>query len=142
MSNKQGPARPRLSPLSSVEKSERLTALREKGRSAAPVVKTGSDAVKITVGEVMDDGAIYVGVSPDTKKAMYVLPADEDSLMTFSEAAYRATIRSLQTRDKNYRVPSALLRSRAGIGLPPNMRQSLQRHGVLVLTCRLHILRI
>ncbi len=57
------------------------------------------------IGDRADDGAIYVGISPDTKKPMYAAPADEPLLMSFNEASERARELSKMT-GKIYSLPS------------------------------------
>lgn len=41
----------------------------------------------ILVGDEMEDGTIYAGISPDTHKAMYTTPQDAPGTYTFNEAA-------------------------------------------------------
>lgn len=40
----------------------------------------------MNVGRKMDDGTIYIGMSPDTGAPLYILPADEAMPMTFQQA--------------------------------------------------------
>ncbi len=39
------------------------------------------------IGDEMEDGTIYAGISPDTHKPMYARPKDESGTYTFNEAA-------------------------------------------------------
>jgi hypothetical protein len=38
------------------------------------------------IGDKMDDGTIFAGISPETKRPMFVLPHDASLTMTFNEA--------------------------------------------------------
>lgn len=72
----------------------------------------------LEIGDKMLDGMIFAGISPDTGKALYTLPADESGLMTWQEAMDLAKNKDA---DKNLRVPtfgelSMLFNSRAAIG--------------------------
>ena len=51
-------------------------------------IKTATDA--LAVGDKMQDGSIFAGVSPDTGKQMFAMPADADLTMTFNGAAQYA----------------------------------------------------
>ena len=44
------------------------------------------------IGGEMPDGTIYVGISPDTGKAMYATPRDALGMYTFNKAAKYAKI--------------------------------------------------
>jgi hypothetical protein len=56
------------------------------------------------IGDLMDDGTIYAGISPTTKERMYAEPVDIPLKASFSGAALYA--RALQVGDKNdFRVP-------------------------------------
>jgi hypothetical protein len=75
------------------------------------------------VGEKMLDGTIYAGVSPDTGRAMYAMPADASLTMTFNEAAdYAEKLNSERYLGHNdWRVPKkceldVLFNNRAAIG--------------------------
>ncbi len=57
------------------------------------------------VGDVMPDGTIYAGVSPDTNQRMYAAPADAPLSMNFNEAAEYA--KDLKVGDKqDFRLPT------------------------------------
>jgi len=61
---------------------------------------------KIAVAnDKMPDGTIYAGLSPDTGKKMYAMPADAPLTMSFNEAAdYAAKLDAHGHRD--WRVPT------------------------------------
>ena len=45
------------------------------------------------IGDEMEDGTIYAGISPDTKKPMYATPKDAPGTYTFNKAAdYASTV--------------------------------------------------
>jgi hypothetical protein len=44
----------------------------------------------VEVGDEMEDGTIYAGISPDTHKPMYARPKDESGTYSFNEAAKQA----------------------------------------------------
>ncbi len=54
------------------------------GATTASVAGTQSDTPEI--GDIMPDGSIYAGVSPDTGKGMFAMPADTGSKMDFDQA--------------------------------------------------------
>ncbi len=57
------------------------------------------------IGDVMQDGTVYAGLSPNTGKPMFAAPADAPLTMDFKAAAKYA--RELQVGDKNdFRVPT------------------------------------
>jgi hypothetical protein len=74
----------------------------------------------MTIGEVMPDGTVYAGVSPDTFKPMYTTPADAPLTMKWQEAMeYAAKLDSHGHQD--WRVPTkselnVLFNNRATIG--------------------------
>ncbi len=73
----------------------------------APANDTAIKAAKaaLEIGDVMKDGTIYAGISPDTNQPMYAAPADAPMSMDFNKAAKYAT--GLQVGDKkDFRVPS------------------------------------
>ena len=105
---------PRPSLSSRAEKIERLRELHSKNITVVPDTKTAPE-----VGDRMEDGTIYAGISPDTNEAMYAAPADE-VMMNFNLAAARAEGLS-RMAGKAYRVPSegelnVLFNNRAAIG--------------------------
>jgi uncharacterized protein DUF1566 len=74
-------------------------------------------------GEKIPDGTVYAGISPDTKKLIYTMPADAPLTMTFNEAAeYAKTANSQKAFGyDDWRVPSkaelnVLFNNRAAIG--------------------------
>jgi len=57
------------------------------------------------IGDEMEDGTIYAGVSPDTGKAMYATPKDASGVYDFNEAAQYA--KNLDAHGhKDFRVPT------------------------------------
>ena len=118
MSDAQKMQKPRGVSLSKAGNIARLRALRNKNITA-----TNETAVPVPayeIGTVMEDGMVYAGISPDTNKAMYVMPADEFLKMNFNEAAAHAEHIS-QLSGKPYRLPSeaeldVLFNNRAAIG--------------------------
>ena len=72
------------------------------------------------VGDTMEDGTIYAGISPDTGKSMYTTPTDAPLRMQWRKAMDYAA--GLDTHGhKDWRVPSAgelkvLFNNRAAIG--------------------------
>jgi len=44
----------------------------------------------IEIGDEMEDGTIYAGISPDTHKPIYARPKDESGTYSFNEAAKHA----------------------------------------------------
>lgn len=74
-------------------------------------------------GDKMPDGTIYAGISPDTGKKMFAMPADAPLSMTFNEAAeYAKTANSQKAHGyEDWRVPTqreldVLFNNRAAIG--------------------------
>ncbi|MBI3441706.1 MAG: hypothetical protein HY052_07925, partial [Proteobacteria bacterium] len=72
------------------------------------------------VGDRMEDDSVFAGISPDTRKPIYVAPADESLSLTFNEAQKRAEEKSQET-GTTYRLPSAselgeIFNNRAAIG--------------------------
>jgi len=57
------------------------------------------------VGDEMEDGTIYAGISPDTHKPMYATPKDAPGTYTFNEAAKYATDLDAQGHH-DFHVPS------------------------------------
>jgi hypothetical protein len=75
------------------------------------------------IGAVMPDRTIYAGISSDTRKPMYAMPADAPLPMAFNEAAdYAKTANSLKVFGHNdWRLPTkaelnVLFNNRAAIG--------------------------
>jgi hypothetical protein len=72
------------------------------------------------IGDKMPDGTIYVGISPETGKAMYATPADASLTMTFNDAQkYAAQLDAHGHKD--WRMPTkaelnVLFNNRAAIG--------------------------
>ena len=73
-----------------------------------------------TIGEVMPDGTVYAGISPDTGKPMFTTGADATATRTFNEAQeYTAKLDAHGHRD--WRVPTRdelneMYQNRAAIG--------------------------
>jgi hypothetical protein len=70
------------------------------------------------IGEKMEDGTVYAGISPDTKKAMYAMPQDLP-LLTFNEAAILAE--KIAPGDNRFRIPTlgelkVLFNNRSALG--------------------------
>ena len=71
-------------------------------------------------GDKMPDGTVYAGISPDTGKAMYAMPADAPLTMKFNQAKeYAAQLDAHGHKD--WRVPTrkeldVLFNNRAAIG--------------------------
>jgi|SRR5579864_8757417 len=71
-------------------------------------------------GDVMPDGTIFAGLSPDTGKSMYTTPADMPKLMSFTWAQFFAL--GFEAHDhKDWRLPSkaelqVLFNNRTAIG--------------------------
>jgi hypothetical protein len=75
------------------------------------------------IGYRMSDGTIYAGMSPDTGKRMYAMPADASLTMTFDEAQeYAKTTNSRKACGyDDWRVPTknelnVLFNNRAAVG--------------------------
>ena len=72
------------------------------------------------IGDKMEDGTVYAGISPDTNKPMYATPADEPLTYTFNQAQkYAETLDAHGHKD--WRAPTkgelnVLFQSRAAIG--------------------------
>jgi hypothetical protein len=72
------------------------------------------------IGDKMPDGTVLAGISPDTNKPMYAMPADASLTMTFNEATeYAAKLDAHGHQD--WRVPTkaelnVLFNNRAAIG--------------------------
>jgi hypothetical protein len=92
------------------------------GEAAKPKVPANTNKAPAP-GDKMDDGTIFAGVSPDTGKPMYALPADAPLAYTFNEAqkyAQGANTQKSHAHD-DWRVPSknelnVLFNNRAAIG--------------------------
>ena len=73
-----------------------------------------------TIGDRMPDGTVFAGISPDTHKPMYTIPADAPLTMTFNEAKdYAAKLDA--HGHQPWRVPTkaelnVLFNNRAAIG--------------------------
>jgi len=81
---------------------------------------TGDSAKEVEIGEVMPDGTIYAGVSPETGRAMYTTQADAPATCTFNEAQEYAAKLDANGR-LDWRVPTkselnVLYLNRAAIG--------------------------
>jgi Protein of unknown function (DUF1566) len=78
---------------------------------------------EMVIGDVMPDGSVYGGISPDTGKAIYTTPADAKLTYTFNEAAEYAEQLNAQRYlgHDDWRVPTkgelnVLFENRAAIG--------------------------
>lgn len=74
-------------------------------------------------GDKMPDGTVYAGISPDTGKKMYAMPADASLTMTFNEAKDHAQTQNMRKAygHDEWHVPTKnelnlLFNSRAKIG--------------------------
>jgi hypothetical protein len=82
---------------------------------AKPRAKTAPE-----IGDTMEDGTIFAGISPDTGRRMYTRPADTDLTMKWREAMnYAANLNARGHRD--WKLPSkaelnVLFKNRAAIG--------------------------
>ena len=80
----------------------------------------GDSAKEVEIGEVMPDGTVYAGVSPETGKAMFTTAADAPGTCGFHEAQeYAAKLYANGHLD--WRVPTrselnVLYQNRAAIG--------------------------
>jgi hypothetical protein len=72
-----------------------------RGREKAPPAEP-------KIGDKMPDGTIYTGISPDTNRPMYVMPADAPLSMTFNEASeYVKAVNSQEAcGDDDWRLPT------------------------------------
>ena len=86
--------------------------------------------ILLKIGDVMRDGTIFAGISPDTNKPMYTTARDADSQMIWHRAAVYAEDLIAHGHD-DWRLPTAaeldvLFNNRAAIGnfndtgLPPS----------------------
>jgi hypothetical protein len=82
-----------------------------------------SEPIEASIGAVMKDGTIYAGISPDTGKAMYAMPADAPLIMSFNEAGEHAKTINIQKAygHDDWRVPTknelnVVFNNRAAIG--------------------------
>jgi hypothetical protein len=72
------------------------------------------------IGDKMEDGTVYAGISPDTNKAMYATPADAPLTYTFNQAQKYAEKLDAHGH-KDWRAPTkgelnVLFQNRAAIG--------------------------
>jgi hypothetical protein len=70
-------------------------------------IVSGESARKeeVKVGDEMEDGTIYAGISPDTHKPLYATPKDAPGIYTFKEAARYAKNLNAHGRH-DFRAPS------------------------------------
>jgi hypothetical protein len=59
----------------------------------------------VEIGDEMEDGTIYAGISPDTHKPMYATPMDAGLTFTFNEAQEVASMVHANGHN-DWRVPS------------------------------------
>jgi len=79
----------------------------QSGKSLAGFKKLPPDRIgyPTEIGDEMEDGTIFAGISPDTGKAMYATPRDASGTYTFNEAAnYAAKLDAHGHKD--FRVPT------------------------------------
>jgi hypothetical protein len=87
---------------------------------AAATLEAGGYPREPEIGDTMPDGTIFAGVSPDTGKAMYAMPADAPITMKFNEAQQYP--KDLDVHGyKDWRLPTknelnVLFNNRAAIG--------------------------
>jgi Protein of unknown function (DUF1566) len=79
-----------------------------------------NDEGTLQIGDVMEDGRVYAGISPDTGKAMYATPKDAPLTEKFNDARKYATKLNAHGH-KDWRVPTKgelnlLFQNRAAIG--------------------------
>jgi hypothetical protein len=79
---------------------EFINTLTQKLAAAKPL-----EPVALEVGEKMADGTFYVGISPDTKQALYAAPSDSPLKLNFNKAAEYAQDLEVDGK-KGFRVPS------------------------------------
>ncbi|HUZ46756.1 MAG TPA: DUF1566 domain-containing protein [Terriglobia bacterium] len=65
----------------------------------------GADLEPPAIGDEMEDGTIYAGISPDTGKAMYATPRDASGVYDFNEAAKYASKLDAHGH-KDWRLPT------------------------------------
>ena len=80
----------------------------------------GGRAIEIQIGEVMPDGTVYAGISPDTGKPMFTTAADAPLTYTFNQAQKYAKKHNAHGH-KDWRVPTkgelnVLFSNRVAIG--------------------------
>src|ERR1019366_2965277 len=84
------------------------------------MVEDSGNAPGPKVGDKMEDGAVYAGISPHTNKPMYATPADASLTLTFNDAQkYAAKLDAHGHQD--WHVPTkaelnVLFNNRAAIG--------------------------
>jgi hypothetical protein len=83
----------------------RLYKMASKEATAALAAETLRAGGLREIGGKMADGTVYAGVSPDTKKAMYVPPADVSGPITFAEAKQYAGALNAHGYD-DWRLPT------------------------------------
>jgi hypothetical protein len=70
-----------------------------------PALANDTSVEALKIGMKMKDGTYYVGVSPDTKQAMYAAPSDAPLKLSFKKAADYAQDLEVGGK-KGFRVPS------------------------------------
>jgi hypothetical protein len=73
--------------------------------SRKTAVAVQSEIIVMHVGQKMDDGSIYAGISPDTGKTMFAAQADVSLSVTFNQAQDCAAAMIAHGR-RDWRVPS------------------------------------
>jgi hypothetical protein len=102
---------------------DKAAALLERGNGAGSQDASGVTHRAHTVGDKMPDGTVYAGVSPDTNKPIYAMPADASLTMTFNGAKEYALGLNTQKAlgHDDWRLPTknelnVLFNERAAIG--------------------------
>src|SRR5260370_60999 len=75
-------------------------------RKGHPAANDSSATAEPKPGDKMADGTIYAGISPDTGKAMYTKPYDEQLTFTFNEAGKYADTTLDAYGHHDWRVPT------------------------------------
>jgi hypothetical protein len=118
------PRKPLLQKSSRNRKRKFEETLREKEAAArARAAREQQERDEARIGYKMPDGTIHAGVSPDTGKKIYAMPADAPLAMTFDAAAEYAKAANSQKAcgHDDWRVPTkselnVLFNNRAAIG--------------------------
>jgi hypothetical protein len=86
----------------------KLRALHNEITIARATTATTHELAALEIGDVMKDGSIFAGISPDTGKQMFAMPTDAGITMTFNDAAkYAKKLNSDKTLGHDdWRVPT------------------------------------
>lgn len=74
--------------------------------AAANDTAVAAGKAALEVGDKMEDGTIFAGISPNTNQPMYALPADASLTRTFNEAKEYAATAVDAKGNKGFRVPT------------------------------------